>query len=557
MNQQIHARATIFALALFGLMPFASLYAQAPNGPHKAAGNGKYTISGTAVSVATGAPLAQARVTLTDTSNSRDVGSMLTGEDGQFAFKQLTAGKYSLRGSRHGYLAAAYQQHEQYWSGIVTGEELDTEGLQLRLTPAALISGKMIDEMGEPVRGAEAKLYKEEHTSGATRVIPAGSAITNDLGAFEFFSLSPGKYFAAVSAKPWYAVHAPSALPGGTQPAPVAVDKSLDVAYPTTYYGGTTESDEASPILIKGGAHAEIEINLVPVESLHLRFHVAEEQQQNVAVPLLEKHVFDSVDFVGNEGMTPVSRDVFELSGVPAGKYIVRISSIPGQPAKFTEADIRNDGQELETDKAEPAASLTLSVRLASGEPLPKQLMLGLQDERRQMAAFNPVNPQGEVTFEDLTPGSYKIIAIRTAEKAFAVGRILMDNGQSVGPSVEVTAGAELHLNVALVSGVAKVEGSVKRGDKPASGVMVVLIPANPEAEDLFRRDETNTDGSFSLPDIVPGDYSVTAIDDAWDSDWSQPAALERYAKNGQAISIGEKKSRTIRLSDPIQVQPR
>lgn len=557
MNLQTHARATIFALALSGLLPLALPCAQAPSVPHKAASSGKYTISGTAVSAATGTPLAQARVTLTDTGNSRDVASLLTGEDGQFAFRQLSAGKYSLRGNRRGYLPEGYQQHEQFWSAIVAGEELDTEGLTLRLTPAAMISGKVIDEAGEPVRGAEAKLYREEHTSGATRVIPAGSTITNDLGAFEFFSLSPGNYFAAVSAKPWYAVHAPSAPPGAPQPAPVAVDKSLDVAYPTTYYGGTTESDEASPLLIKGGDHAEIEISLVPVESLHLRFHVAEEQQQNVAVPLLEKHVFDSVDFVGNEGMTPVSRDVFELSGVPAGKYTVRISSVPGQPAKFTEADIRNDGQELETDKAEPAALLKLSLHLASGEPLPRQLMLGLQDEHRQMAAFNPVDPQGEIMFEDLAPGSYKIIAIRTAEKAFAVGRISTDNGQPVGPRVQITAGAELHFNVALVSGVARVEGFAKRGDKPASGAMVVLIPADPTAEDLFRRDETNTDGSFSLPDIVPGNYTVTAIDDAWDSDWSRPEALERYAKNGQAVTISEQKSRTIRLPDPIQVQPR
>ena len=562
MNQRAYLRVhlpALFALALFGTVPCFSLCAQAPSAPRKAATSGKYTISGTVVSAATGTPLAQARVTLTDTSNSQNTATLLTGEDGRFAFRQLGAAKYSLRGSRRGYLASGYQQHEQFWSAIVTGEEFETQNLVLRLVPAGVISGKVLDERGEPVRNAQAKLYTEGHNSGITRVTLIGNTQTNDLGVFEFFSLSPGKYFAAVSAKPWYAVHPPSEPQGVSGTPAVAVDKSLDVTYPMTYYGGATESDEASPIMIKGGAHEEIEIHLTPVESLRLRFHIPEQgQREGFQVPILEKRVFDSVDYVATEGVNPISGGFFEMNGVPAGKYTVRIPGAQGQGARFTEADIRNDGQELETDKAEPAASMKLAVRLANGEPLPKQLGLGLQDERRQVAAFSPVSPEGEVAFEDLAAGSYKIIATRTPEKAYAVGRILTESGQPVGPTLNVTAGAELQFNVTLVSGVASVEGFARRGDKPASGVMVVLIPAEPEThQDLFRRDQSDSDGSFSLPDIIPGTYTVVAIEDAWDFDWSQPSALARYAKNGQPVTISENKQGTIHLPGPIQMQPR
>lgn len=547
---------TVFALC--AILPCPLLRAQAPTAPRKTPTSGKYTISGIVVSATAGTPLAQARVTVVDTKNPRNAASLLTGGDGRFAFRQLDAGKYSARGSRHGYLASGYQQHEQFWTAIVTGEEFETENLVLRLMPEGVISGKVLDERGEPVRNGQAKLYMEDHSSGMTRVMPAGNAQTNDLGVFEFFSLSPGKYFAAVSATPWYAVHPPSLPASAAGGAQVAVDKSLDVAYPTTYYGGTSESDEATPIVIKGGDHKEIEINLAPVESLHLRFHVPEEGQQNLQIPILEKHVFDSVEYVGNEGMTPISPGVFELSGVPAGKYTIRIPGDQGQATKFSEADIRNDGQELETDKAEPAASVKLAVRLANGEPLPKQLALGLQDERRQIVAFSPVNPEGQVAFEDLAAGTYRIIAARTPEKAYSVGRILTESGQPVGPGVNVTAGAELQLNVTLVTGVASIEGFVKRGDKPVSAVMVVLIPPDPESQqDLFRRDQSDSDGSFTLPDIIPGSYTVVAIEDAWDFDWSQPSALARYAKNGQPVTVSENKTGTIHLSAPIQVQPR
>jgi len=559
MIERIHRHCFCAGLYAFALLIFHSdpLRAQVPSAGQQAPST--YTISGTVVSATTGTPLAQTRVTLTDTNNSRNVASLLTGEDGRFAFRRLGPGKYSLQGSRRGYLTSGYQQHEQFWSAIVTGEELETQNLVLRLMPAAVLSGKVLDETGEPVRGAEVKLYIEQRANGMTRVMPAGNTPTNDLGVFEFFSLSPGKYFAAVSAKPWYAVHPPSAPPGSTVSAPVLVDKPLDVAYPSTYYGGTTSSDEASPILIKGGDREEIEISLAPVESLRLLFHVPEEgQQQGFQAPVLEKRVFDSVDYVPIEGVNPVSPGVMELTGVPAGKYTVRIPAAAGQAAKFTEADIRNDGQELETNKAEPAASMKLTVELPSDEPAPTQLALALQDERGQIAAFNLVGADGRVAFDDLAAGSYRIIAARTAEKAYAVGRILAENGQAVGPNVNVTEGAELQLRVTLILGVASVQGIVKRGDKPASGIMVVLIPASPELQqDLFRRDQTDSDGSFSLPDIIPGTYTVAAIEDAWDFDWSQPSALARYAQNGQPVTISAGKTGTIRLHDPVQVQPR
>ena len=559
MIERIHRQSFCAGLYVFALLIFHTdpLRAQVPSAGQQAPST--YTISGTVVSATTGTPLAQTRVTLTDTNNSRNVASLLTGEDGRFAFRRLGPGKYSLQGSRRGYLTSGYQQHEQFWSALVTGEKLETQNLVLRLMPAAVLSGKVLDETGEPVRGAEVKLYMEQRANGMTRVMPAGNTPTNDLGVFEFFSLSPGKYFAAVSAKPWYAVHPPSAPPGSTVSAPVLVDKPLDVAYPSTYYGGTTSSDDASPILIKGGDREEIEISLAPVESLHLLFHVPEEgQQQGFQAPVLEKRVFDSLDYVPIQGVNPVSPGVMELTGVPAGKYTVRIPAAQGQAAKFTEADIRNDGQELETNKAELAASMKLTVELPNDEPAPSQLALALQDERDQIAAFNLVGADGRVAFDDLAAGSYKIIAARTAEKAYAVGRILEENGQAVGPNVNVTEGAELQLRVTLILGVASVQGIVKRGDKPASGIMVVLIPASPELQqDLFRRDQTDSDGSFSLPDIIPGTYTVAAIEDAWDFDWSQPSALARYAQNGQPVTISAGKTGTIRLHDPVQVQPR
>jgi len=53
----------------------------------------------------------------------------------------------------------------------------------------------------------------------------------------------------------------------------------------------------------------------------------------------------------------------------------------------------------------------------------------------------------------------------------------------------------------------------------------------------MFRRDQSDLDGSFALPDVVPGSYTVVAVEDAWGFDWSKPTLLARYAEHGQALT--------------------
>jgi hypothetical protein len=109
-----------------------------------------------------------------------------------------------------------------------------------------------------------------------------------------------------------------------------------------------------------------------------------------------------------------------------------------------------------------------------------------------------------------------------------------------------------------LAAGKTSIEGFVKRQGIAASGVMVVLIPSEAEThQDLFRRDQSDLDGSFALRDVVPGSYTVVAIEDAWGFDWSKPLLLARYAEHGQRLTIGELTQGAVHVLDPVEVQPR
>jgi hypothetical protein len=499
----------------------------------------------------------ETRITLVNTKNRREARWMITREDGRFEFSGLGAGKYSLEGARRGYIPAAYQQHEQYSTAIVTGEEFDTQNLTLRLVPMAMLTGKVLDEYGEGVRDARVTLHVESHRGGATRVTAVNSAMTDDQGAFEFTPLGPGKYYVSVNAKPWYAVHPHSLTAEGAANAAVAVDRSLDVAYPMTYSGGSTEAEGAAAIAIKGGDHAQVDIHLSPVQALHLIFHVADNGEHGFRPPILQKRSFDAVEVAPTEGMQQISQGVFEMSGIPAGRYSVNMQRTGTEQMAHAEVELKQDGQDLDEVRGEPAGRVKLSVKMPKEGSLPRQVNVGLQDEQHRIVAVNQLDANGEATFEDLAAGKYGIYLF-VPEKTYSVARMTSGHTQIYGHEFNLPPGASQEWSVSLAEGKTKIEGFVKRGGKAASGVMVVLVPKDPEThQDMFRRDQSDLDGSFVLPDVVPGSYTVVAVEDAWGFDWSKPTLLARYAEHGQTLTIGELIQGAVYLPEPVQVQPR
>ena len=200
---------------------------------------------------------------------------------------------------------------------------------------------------------------------------------------------------------------------------------------------------------------------------------------------------------------------------------------------------------------------MKLLVGMPKDDASPKQMNIGLQDKQNRTVSYSQVNASGEATFQGLSPGKYGI-RVFAARAAYSVARMISADTQVSGSEFSLKAGESEDWTVVLAVGKANVEGFVRRGGKAASGVMVVLITSEPEAhQDLFRRDQSDLDGSFVLRDVILGSYTVVAIEDAWGFDWSKTTLLARYAQHGQAITIGELMQGAVHLVDPVEVQPR
>jgi hypothetical protein len=533
------------------------LVAQTANIPQAEISRDGYNIAGTVVSKTDGHPLVRARVVIRDVKNQQNFTSMITSEDGKFQFSGLPAGKYSLEGAKHGFISANYEQHDQFSTAIVTGAGLDTESLVLKLSPNAVITGKVLDEAGEPVRHATVVLYYLNHQEGIDQIHESRRTQTNDLGTYEITPLTPGTYFLSVSAKPWYAVHRysdsnNSESQGQADPA-TAADRSLDVAYPLTYYADVTDADSATPIPMRGGDRLQVDIHLNPVPALRLIFHVSGDNN-GFSFPQLEQPAFDGSSSVQIDNSRMVSPGIIEIAGIPAGRYNIRFQRTQST-TQINGIDLSKDGEEIDTSQGEALSNIKVSVQVPGGITPSTRLTLALRSGSRIPAAWRVVDSKGEAEFQQISPGRYEVL-VWGPGKRYSIAHISAEGATVSGHTLTVTAGTSPSASLTLVTGSAEVQGTVKREGQPFAGAMVILVPKNPEGNrDLFRRDQSDLDGTFVLFGVVPGSYTVLAIENGWDLDWSQPGVIAAYMRRARTIEVGNQTGRPLTLAEAVEVQ--
>ena len=251
-------RAAVGLSFCFGGLLGVGRMSQAQSAPMQRPVASTYRISGKVVDARTGTALGRCSVQIADTKDRGQPRTTTSGDDGGFAFDGLARGKYSLTAERHGYLTQSYEEHDQFSTAIAVGPGMISEDLIFNLTAEAVLAGTVTDEAGEPVRGAQVRLFEDQDQDGIRTTRQRHSVVSDDRGMYEISGLRPGAYFLVVSGHPWYAQRLQP--PGEGERS--GEQQALDVAYPTTFYPGVTDQDAATPIPVKGGERLEANITL-------------------------------------------------------------------------------------------------------------------------------------------------------------------------------------------------------------------------------------------------------------------------------------------------------
>ena len=532
---------------------------QAPSSPARAAASAatpaaeqkRFRISGTVVDAMTGQPLAHAQVSIV-AQGIRDSGQFtVTEEDGRFVFENLAPGQYPLHARRRGYLQQLYKEHDQFSTAIIVGPELHSEDLRFELRPDASISGQVLDEMSEPVRNAQVELFRRGVSLGRRSDWLENTVHSDDLGHFRFGHLEPATYFVGVSASPWYAQRmahqrvTQTDSSGQTTVQEIANgEPELDVAYPVTFFPNAPDISGAAPITVHSGDAETADLRLQPVPSLHVIVRTAaatsgDSTENENLWPQVTQLVADGVQMSVQPSNQQIAPGVIEVSGLPPGRFNLRINSNKNGETMSHSQEVQLAGDaEMTLSDANASGAVSGIAKLENGAALapPPTIMLRARASGEDFATQADQN--GEFSLKDQTvpPGMYDVLI---QPPAVAVKSMSASGAKVSGRSLEIAGGQDVRLSIVLSEGTGRVTGVALKDGKPMDGVMIVLVPDVPEHNlVLFRRDQSDSDGSFALPGVHPGKYTVVAIEDGWELEWLTPGVLEKYLAGGEVVRV-------------------
>jgi hypothetical protein len=297
----------------------------------------------------------------------------LTNDQGQFLFRSLPAGRYSLSAQVGGYMAGSYgQTRPDGPSGQVRLlESQRATDVTIRMWKYGAITGRLVDETGEALVGMPVRVLRRALVARQNQWVPGIQATTDDRGVFRFGSLVPGEFVVAmtaglttvpVSISEGYvdamqsgtlatippALSEASASPvgagtrlgdllvqplrGGLPPPLTSLDDVL--AYQIVYHGGATRLADATRVRVGPGEEKtgiDVQARLARTFRVSGRIVGPDGQPLSAGLNLIPGDAGDLASDFNFETASAVSGHDgrFTFLGVPAGQYTIKMMRVP------------------------------------------------------------------------------------------------------------------------------------------------------------------------------------------------------------------------------------
>jgi len=493
------------------------------------------TIEGVVLKATTADPLKKVILTLRKVEEHGQPKSVTSDASGHFQFKNVEPGRYRLDASRNGYASQEYGQPSHRGSGpilaLTAGQHL--KEISFRLVPAAVITGHVYDEDGEPVGVAEVQALHFQYEKGQRKLGAFASSRTNDLGEYRIYGLEPGQYCLSASYRPR--------------------NEPPEGGYGTVYYPGSADPNRASALdLHPGDELPGIDFTLVPVKTFTVRGRVHDLPSGRPgmhAIVLLEERnrqvrswSYRSETFVQNP------QGEFEIHGVNPGSYYALALSTDGdkqytarEAIEVSDADV--EGVSLVVG---PGIDVKGRIRVEGNAPLDMNVVtISLQP--REGAEFMgnappSIKPDGSFVIPNVADGDCQLFIWGLPEDFYlkavrAGGSDLLTSDLSV--SRKQPPGL---LEVVLSPNGAHIEGLVLKEDKPFGGATVVLVPEGDRSkvERLYQSTSTDQDGRFGIRGITPGDYTLFGWETVERGAYQDPEFLRPYRERGKPVHVDD-----------------
>jgi hypothetical protein len=232
------------------------------------------------------------------------------------------------------------------------------------------------------------------------------------------------------------------------------------------------------------------------------------------------------------------ARGEIDLSGLSPGQFTLNVSTPGLAPDRREELDLEGNSQ---TDLSESPNNPRIHgiVHLENGDRAsePMNVVFSSKTGGERFSVRSSSDGEFEITDGGATPGKYSIAVFSSGQKL--VSSLSATGAKVTGHAVEIAAGSSAHLDIKVSQAGGRVDGTAQFQGKSFAGALIVLVPKDIENNStLVRRDQSDSDGTFSLFNVLPGTYTVVAIQNGWDLEWMTPAVLQPYLKAGTVIEV-------------------
>jgi hypothetical protein len=458
-------------------------------------------LEGLAVDLSTGEPLAGVQVRLFSIpgdTESRAYGA-LSDRGGRFSIGRMQAGTYVCLGEKSGYVAM--RKNGSAFPNVTVKAGEHQTGFKLELMPRSTISGRVLDENGDPMQNISVRAKPLSPDAPAALLLTGEDASTDDRGEYRL-RVSPGRFLVQAT------------FAGATR-SEIRTDGAPPVAYTPTFHPGTPVSDRATPVEVAAGAD---------VRGIDIRMSGA------AAGPAGGGPAVDGIVTGVPEGV-PAASVYLEFTETGQGSRSIQSGAnskfrfaIPPSPRGTYKLFARayNNGralksQTLEFSESAPPAGVEL--RLSAGFDVTGTLagLGGKHTVRLQGADSLSGDTDGEGAFQlaGVFPGKYRLVVDSLAGNAY-VKSVEVDGAATAPDAITLARPARLKVTVATDGG--QISGSVLGADGAKltnTYAIVVISDAKGEFTSADERHSARAspDGSYTLRGVAPGKYKLLGLD--------------------------------------------
>jgi len=527
-------------------------------------------------------------------ASSGDPRSTYTDATGRFVFPSLPLGSYTIEASKPGFVRTAFgsRRHDRPGTPVNLTDALRTQNLPMRMSRGGVITGRIMDEYGQPAPGTNVRAQQVRIVNGErtlSNVPMAGGLVgetTDDRGVYRLYGLPAGVYL--ISATPRYSAWGDirrmteadlqAAQQAVKQPATPTepAEPPATMGYTAVFYPGALTAAQAGVITLKAGEErsgVDVSVQFVRTASIDgVVLGPGSVRLEAVDLLMLPRQTGGGSATIinissANRRVGPDGR--FSYAGITPGAYTIsaRVNQEGASPL-WASADVDIDGQPIsgvtlalqegltivgqmafDADGVDPPTLFTrarLNLIAADGNA-----MIGIGGNSTQVSA------SGGVRIKGVVPGRYRVTAnFNTPEANWILKSAVIKGKDAVDAPFDLAAGDTITDAVfTFTNRTQEVTGTLQDASRrPAPDYTVVLFPSDRALWGSTRRVRSTrpgTDGRFAFANLPAGVYRIAAVTDIGAEELRDPALLEELAAASIAFTIadGEKKVQDLRIA--------